>query len=57
MEFLSRRTVLAGTGALAAIPLIGTTSGSAAPESVIWDGDPARGSRFVTCPAFARKRL
>ena len=44
MEFLSRRTVLAGIGALAAIPLIGTTSGSAAPESVIWYGDPARGT-------------
>jgi len=44
MESLSRRTVLAGIGALAAVPLIGTGVSQAAPESVIWDGDPARGT-------------
>ncbi|WP_410673007.1 heparin lyase I family protein [Amycolatopsis sp. cmx-4-68] len=44
MEPLSRRTVLAGLGALATVPLIGTGTATAAPESVIWDGDPARGT-------------
>lgn len=44
MDSLSRRTVLAGIGALAAVPLIGTGTSVAAPESVIWTGDPARGT-------------
>ncbi len=44
MDSLSRRTVLAGIGALAAVPLIGTGVAQAAPESVIWDGDAARGT-------------